>query len=63
MIFAHLGFASDGPALAQTIDYSMNQLQLYHAVSRYMITKGSHYELINDIGNVDPSVRLDGLSS
>lgn len=63
MIFAHLGFASDGAALGERINYSMNHLHLYHSFARYIVNQGLHCELFNEINVVDPSTQRNGLSS
>ena len=63
MIFAHLGFASDGAELTERINYSMTWAQVYHAFARYMIDKGLHWYLFDEIGDRDISTGLDGLAS
>ena len=63
MIFAHLGFASDGAALGEMINYSMNHVHLYHLFARYIVDQGLHCELFNEISDVDPSPQHNGLSS
>jgi hypothetical protein len=63
MIFAHLGFASDGAALVERINYSMNHVHLYHSFARYIVDQGLYCELFNEINDVDPSPQRNGLSS
>ena len=63
MIFAHLGFASDGAALGERINYSMNHVHLYHLFARYIVDQGLYCELFNEINDVDPSPQRNGLSS
>ncbi|KAH8795371.1 heterokaryon incompatibility protein-domain-containing protein [Hyaloscypha finlandica] len=63
MIFAHLGFASDGAALGERINYSMNHVHLYNLVARHVVDQGLHCELFNEINGVDPSSQRNGLSS
>jgi len=63
MIFAHLGFASDGAALGERINYSMNHVHLYNLVARHIVDQGLHCELFNEINGVEPSSQRNGLSS
>jgi len=63
MIFAHLGFASDGLELTERINYSMTCAQVYNAFARYMFDKGLNWQLFDDLGERDIATDLNGLSS
>jgi len=63
MIFAHLGFASDGLKLGQRINYSMNWEEVYHSLARNMIDIGLHFELFHELGGSNISTRSNGLPS
>jgi hypothetical protein len=63
MVFAHLGFVSDGPDLGRRIGYSMSCAQVYNFVARHIIHRGLHEELFSQLDDVKPSVRLHGLCS
>lgn len=59
MIFAHLGFASDGEGLKRLISYSMSWAEVYHSVARWM----SDRVLFSEVDDSYPSERLEGLAS
>ncbi|KAE9379675.1 hypothetical protein N431DRAFT_460923 [Stipitochalara longipes BDJ] len=63
MIFAHIGFASDGPDLGRLVNYSMSCAETYYFFARYMIDNGWHVQLFSELDDVDNSSRLNGLSS
>ncbi|PMD67166.1 HET-domain-containing protein [Hyaloscypha bicolor E] len=63
MIFAHLGFASDGQELGPKVNYSMSCAEVFHSFARSMIDTGFHLALFGELSDGCPSARVTGLAS
>jgi hypothetical protein len=63
MVFAHLGFASDGQELGSKVNYSMSCAEVYHSFARSMIDTGFHLALFSELSDRSPSALVQGLAS
>jgi hypothetical protein len=61
MIFAHVGFASDGQQRELVVDYSRPWVQVHTELARYLGRTYGLPSLLEYIGDNKPSAGLDGL--
>jgi hypothetical protein len=63
MVFAHVGFAADGPHKDLTVDYSKSCVQVYTDFARYLEWKYGTITLLEQIGEEKSLVHLQNLPS